>query len=49
MKGGAPRAVWLPVYADPLVLPARAVAERLIELAGPVIWSGTRCPARWPS
>ena len=41
MKGGAPRAVWLPVYADPLVLPARAVAERLIELGRPshLVWN----------
>jgi len=25
LKGGAPRAVWLPVHANPLVLSARAV------------------------
>ena len=41
MKGGAPRAVWLPVYANPLVLPARAVAERLIQLGRPshLVWN----------
>ena len=41
MKGGAPRAVWLPVYANPLVLPARAVAERLIQLDRPshLVWN----------
>lgn len=41
MKGGAPRAVWLPVYANPLVLPARAVAERLIQLGQPshLVWN----------
>lgn len=41
MKGGAPRAVWLPVYANPLVLPARTVAERLIELGRPshLVWN----------
>ena len=41
MKGGAPRAVWLPVYANPLVLPARCVAERLIQLGRPshLVWN----------
>jgi hypothetical protein len=41
MKGGAPRAVWLPVYANPLVLPARTVAERLIQLGRPshLVWN----------
>jgi hypothetical protein len=41
MKGGAPRAVWLPVHANPLVLPARAVAERLIQLGRPshLVWN----------
>jgi hypothetical protein len=40
-KGGAPRAVWLPVYANPLVLPARVVAERLIQLGRPshLVWN----------
>ena len=41
MKGGAPRAVWLPVYADPMTVSARAVAERLIELGRPshLVWN----------
>ena len=41
MKGGAPRAVWLPVYANPLVLPARTVAERLIQVGRPshLVWN----------
>lgn len=41
MKGGAPRAVWLPVYANPLVLSARSVAERLIQLGRPshLVWN----------
>lgn len=41
MKGGAPRAVWLPVYANPLVLSAREVAERLIQLGRPshLVWN----------
>jgi hypothetical protein len=41
MKGGAPRAVWLPVYANPLVLSAHTVAERLIQLGRPshLVWN----------
>ncbi len=41
MKGGAPRAVWLPVSANPLVRSARAVAERLIQLRRPshLVWN----------
>ncbi len=41
MKGGAPRAVWLPVYANPLVLSARTVAERLVQLGQPshLVWN----------
>ena len=41
MKGGAPRAVWLPVYANPLELSARAAAERLIQLGRPshLVWN----------
>jgi hypothetical protein len=41
MKGGAPRAVWLPVYANPLVLSARTAAERLIALGRPshLVWN----------
>ncbi len=41
LKGGAPRAVWLPVHANPLVLSARAVAERLITLGWPshLVWN----------
>ena len=41
MKGGAPRAVWLPVYANPLALTAHAAAERLITLGQPshLVWN----------
>ncbi len=41
MKGGAPRAVWLLVCADPLELSARNVAERLIQLGRPshLVWN----------
>jgi hypothetical protein len=41
MKGGAPRAVWLPLSANPLVLSARAAAEQLIQLGRPshLVWN----------
>ena len=41
MKGGAPRAVWLRVYANPRALSAQAAAERLIELGRPchLVWN----------
>src|ERR1700727_1685908 len=35
LKGGAPRAVWLVLHADPMTVSARAAGERLIELGGP--------------
>ncbi len=35
LKGGAPRAVWLVLHADPMTVSARAAAERLIELGVP--------------
>ena len=41
LKGGAPRAVWLVLYADPLTVSARDAAERLIELGRPchLVWN----------
>jgi hypothetical protein len=41
LKGGAPRAVWQAVGADPAVVSARSAAERLSELgrAGHLIWN----------
>lgn len=41
LKGGAPRVVWLVLNADPVTLPARAAAERLIELGRPahLVWN----------
>jgi hypothetical protein len=41
MKGGAPRAVWLVLYADPLMVSARAAAERLSQLGRPchLVWN----------
>ena len=41
LKGGAPRAVWLVLHADPLTVSARAAAERLIELGRPphLVWN----------
>src|SRR5579885_1092428 len=35
LKGGAPRAVWLVLHADPITVPARDAAERLLELGRP--------------
>src|SRR6266571_5801420 len=41
LRGGAPRAVWQAVGADPAVVSARSAAERLSELgrAGHLIWN----------
>lgn len=41
LKGGAPRAVWLVLHADPMTVPARDAAERLIELGRPchLVWN----------
>jgi len=41
LKGGAPRAVWLLLYANPLVMSARTAAERLIQLGRPchLVWN----------
>jgi hypothetical protein len=41
LKGGAPRAVWQALGADPAVVSARSAAERLSELgrAGHLIWN----------
>ena len=41
LKGGAPRAVWLVLHADPMTVSARAAAERLIELGRPphLVWN----------
>ena len=41
LKGGAPRAVWLVLHADPMTVSARAAAEHLIELGRPshLVWN----------
>ena len=41
LKGGAPRAVWLVLHADPLTVSAQAAAEHLIELGRPshLVWN----------
>ena len=41
LNGGAPRAVWLLLYANPLVMSARTAAERLIQLGRPchLVWN----------
>jgi hypothetical protein len=41
LKGGAPRAVWLVLHADPMAVSARDAAERLIELGRPchLVWN----------
>jgi hypothetical protein len=41
LKGGAPRAVWLVLHADPMTVSAREVAEELIELGRPahLVWN----------
>lgn len=41
LKGGAPRAVWLVLHADPVEVSARDAAERLIELGRPchLVWN----------
>jgi len=41
LKGGAPRVVWLVLDADPVMVAARAAAERLIELGRPshLVWN----------
>jgi hypothetical protein len=41
LKGGAPRAVWLVLHADPMTVSAREVAEQLIELGRPahLVWN----------
>jgi hypothetical protein len=41
MKGGAPRAVWFVLYADPLLLSAHTAAEQLIQLGRPchLVWN----------
>ncbi len=41
LKGGAPRAVWLVLHADPMTVTARAAAEHLIELGRPshLVWN----------
>ena len=41
LKGGAPRAVWLVLHADPITVSAREAAERLIELGRPchLVWN----------
>lgn len=41
LKGGAPRAVWLVLHADPITVSARDAAERLIELGRPchLVWN----------
>jgi hypothetical protein len=41
LKGGAPRAVWLVLHADPMTVSARDAAERLIELGRPchLVWN----------
>jgi hypothetical protein len=41
LKGGAPRAVWLVLHADPMTVSARAAAGRLSELGRPphLVWN----------
>jgi hypothetical protein len=41
LKGGAPRAVWLVLHADPMSVSALAAAEHLIELGRPahLVWN----------
>jgi hypothetical protein len=41
MKGGAPRAVWLVLYADPMLVSARCAAERLNQAGRPchLVWN----------
>ena len=41
LKGGAPRAVWLVLHADPMTVSARAAAEHLIEAGRPphLVWN----------
>ena len=41
LKGGAPRAVWLVLHADPMTVSARAATEHLIELGRPphLVWN----------
>lgn len=41
LKGGAPRAVWLVLHADPITVSARDAAERLIGLGRPchLVWN----------
>ena len=41
MKGGAPRAVWLVLYADPRLVSARWAADRLVNLGKPchLVWN----------
>jgi hypothetical protein len=41
LKGGAPRAVWLVLHADPITVSARDAAERLITLGRPchLVWN----------
>jgi hypothetical protein len=41
LKGGAPRAVWLLLHANPLATSARTAAERLIQLGRPchLVWN----------
>ena len=41
LKGGAPRAVWLVLHADPMTVSARAAAEHLVEVGRPahLVWN----------
>ena len=41
LKGGAPRAVWLVLHADPISVTAREAAERLVALGRPchLVWN----------
>ena len=41
MKGGAPRAVWFVLFADPLLVSAHAAAEHLIQVGRPshLVWN----------
>lgn len=41
MKGGAPRAVWLVLYADPMLVSARSAAVSLIKIGRPghLVWN----------
>ena len=41
LKGGAPRAVWLVLHADPISVPAHEAAERLVALGRPchLVWN----------